>query len=75
MREVGPAVPLGCPTEKVESMQNEFVYVVSSRPTLCKIETTPQIGYALGKVRDNAILRKGYMTNTMRIGHRGRSTS
>ena len=37
-------------------MQNEFISVISSRPTLGKIETTPQIGYALGKVRDNAIL-------------------
>ena len=37
-------------------MQNEFVSVVSSRPTLGKIETTLQIGYALGKVREMAIL-------------------
>ena len=37
-------------------MQNEFVSVVSSRPILGKIETTPQIGYALGKVRGKAIL-------------------
>ena len=37
-------------------MQNEFISVVSSRPTLGKIETMPQIGYVLGKVRDNAIL-------------------
>ena len=35
-------------------MQNEFVSVVLSRPTLGKIETTPQIGYALGKVRKKA---------------------
>ena len=34
-------------------MQNEFV---SSRPTLGKIETTLQIVYALGKVREKAIL-------------------
>ena len=32
---------------KGRSMQNEFVSVVSSRPTLGKIETTPQIGYTL----------------------------
>ena len=37
-------------------MQNEFVSVVSSRPTLGKIETTLQIGYALGKVCEKAIL-------------------
>ena len=37
-------------------MQNEFVSVVSSRPTLGKIETTLQIGYAFGKVREKAIL-------------------
>ena len=37
-------------------MQNEFVSVVSSRPTLGKIETTPQIGYALEKVSEKAIL-------------------
>ena len=60
---------------KSRSMQNEFISVVSCRPTLGKIETTPQIGYALGKVHDNAILnhmckykKKGYVTNTMRIG-------
>ena len=41
---------------KGRSMQNEFVSVVSNRPTLGKIETTPQIGYALGNVRENAIL-------------------
>ena len=33
---------------KSRSMLNEFISVVSSRPTLGKIETTPQIGYALG---------------------------
>ena len=38
---------------KSQSMQNEFVLVVSSRPTL---ETTLQIGYALGKVREKVIL-------------------
>ena len=54
-------------------MQNEFVSVVSSRPTLGKIETTPQIGYALGKVRKKAILnhkpkyKNGYVTKTMCI--------
>ena len=37
-------------------MQNEFVSVVSSRPTLGKIEATLQIGYALGKVSEKAIL-------------------
>ena len=37
-------------------MQNEFVSVVSSRPTLGKIETMLQIGYALGKVGEKAIL-------------------
>ena len=37
-------------------MQNEFVSVVSSRPTLGKIETMSQIGYVLGKVREKAIL-------------------
>ena len=37
-------------------MKNEFVSVVSSRLTLGKIETTPQIGYAPGKVREKAIL-------------------
>ena len=38
------------------SMQNKFVSVLSSRFTLRKIETTLQIGYALGKVRKKAIL-------------------
>ena len=37
-------------------MQNEFVSVVLSRPTLGKIETTLQIGYGLGKVRKKTIL-------------------
>ena len=52
-------------------MQNEFISVVSSRPTLGKIESTPQIGYALGKVCVNAILnykrkyKNGYVTKTM----------
>ena len=41
---------------KCRSMKNEFVSVVSSRPTLGKIETTQQIGYAPGKVREKAIL-------------------
>ena len=52
-------------------MQNEFVSVVSSRPTLGKIETTPQISYALGKVREKAILnhkpKYGHVTKTMCI--------
>ena len=51
-------------------MQNEFVSVVSSRPTLGKIETTLQIGYALGKVREKAIspsTKNGYVTKTMCI--------
>ena len=53
--------------------QNKFVSEVSSRPTLGKIETTPQIGYALGKVRGKAILyqaqvqKNGYVTKIMRI--------
>ena len=54
-------------------MQNEFILVVSSRPTLGKIEYMPQIGYALGKVCENAILnhkrkykkKNGYVTKTM----------
>ena len=49
--------------------------MVSSRPTLGKIETTPQIGYALGKVHGKAILnhkpngakKNGYVTKTMCI--------
>ena len=55
-------------------MQNKFVSVVSSRPTLGKIETTLQIGYALGKVREKTILnhkpkykKNGYVTKTMCI--------
>ena len=52
-------------------MQNESVSVVSSRPTLGKIETTLQIGYALGKVREKLIIspstKNGYVTKTMRI--------
>ena len=56
-------------------MQNKFVSVVSSRPTLGRIETTPQIGYALGNVREKAILnlitspstKNGYVTKTMCI--------
>ena len=61
---------------KGQSMQNEFVSVVSSRPTLGKIETTLQIGYALGKVREKAILnhkpkytekKNGHVTKTMCI--------
>ena len=49
--------------------------MVSSRTTLGKIETTSQIGYALGKVREMAILnhkpkykkKNGYVTKTMCI--------
>ena len=41
---------------KSESMQNEFISVFSGRSTVGKIETTPQIGEALEKVRTNAIL-------------------
>ena len=37
-------------------MQNEFISVVLSRPTIGKIESTPQIGYALEKVCENTIL-------------------
>ena len=54
-------------------MQDEFVLVISSRPTLGKIETTLQIGYALGKVREKAILnhkpkyKKWLVTKTMYI--------
>ena len=54
-------------------MQNELVSVVSSRPTLGKIETTLQIGYALGNVCEKAILnhkpkyKKLYVTKTMCI--------
>ena len=56
--------PAGCEmccrvsNRKGRSMQNEFVSVVSSRPTLGRIETTPQIGYALGKVHEKAIIIK-----------------
>ena len=61
-------------------MQNEFVSVVSSRPTLGAIlETTPQIGYALGKVREKAILNhkpkyKKWLRDQNYV-HRGRHTS
>ena len=57
-------------------MQNEFVWVVSSRPTLGKIETTLQIGYAQGlekfAKRQYQIIspstKNGYVTRkTMRI--------
>ena len=64
---------------KSRSMQNEFISVVSSRPTLGKIETMPQIGYALGKVRDNAILnytcKYKKRLRDQHHAHRGRSTS
>ena len=61
------------------SMQNEFILVVSCRPTLGKIETTPQIGYALGKVRENAKLNhkhkyKKWLSDQHHT-HRGKSTS
>ena len=61
---------------KSRSMQ---ISVVSSRPTLGKIETTLQIGYALGKVRDNAILNhtckyKKRLRDQHHV-HMGRSTS
>ncbi len=46
---------------KGRSMQNEFITVVSSRPILGKVETMPQIGYALGKVGDNVILNHSYV--------------
>ena len=60
-------------------MQNEFVSVVSSRPTLGKIETTLQIGYAFGKVREKAILNnkpkyKKWLRDQTCV-HRGRRTS
>ena len=56
---------------KSESMQNEFSSGFLSRSTLGKIETTPQIGEALEKVRANAILnhehkyKKSYVTKIM----------
>ena len=60
-------------------MKNEFVSVVSSRLTLGKIETTPQIGYAPGKVREKAILNhkpkyKKWLRDQNYV-HRGRCTS
>ena len=42
---------------KSVSMQNEFTSVILSRPTLGKIETTPQIGKDLENVHTNAIIR------------------
>ena len=57
---------------KSEGMQNEFS-VFSSRSTLGKIETTPQIGEALERVGANAILnherkyKKGYVTKIMHM--------
>ena len=64
---------------KVLSMQNKFVSVLSSRSTLGKIETTLQIGYALGKVREKAILNhrpkyKKWLRDQNYV-HRGRRTS
>ena len=44
---------------KGQSMQNEFISVVSSRPTLGKIETTPQIGYVLGYVTKTMCIEAG----------------
>ena len=41
---------------KSESMQNWSISVFSVRPTLGKIETTPQIGDTLEKVCENTIL-------------------
>ena len=60
-------------------MQNEFDSVVSSRPTLGKIETTPQIGYALEKAREKAILNhkpkyKKWLRDQNYV-HRDRDTS
>ena len=58
---------------KSESIQNQSTSVFSSRSTLGKIETTPQIGEALEKVRDNAILiisastKNSYVTKPMRV--------
>ena len=61
------------------SMQNEFISVFSCRPTLGKIETTPQIGYALGKVHENAKLNHQHKykkwLRDQHHAHRGRSTS
>ena len=64
---------------KGRSMQNEFVSVVSSRPTLGKIETTPQISYAFGNVCEKAILNhkpkyKKWLRDQNYV-HRGRRTS
>ena len=64
---------------KGRSIPNEFVLVVSSRPTLGKIETTPHIGYARGKVRETAILNhkpkyKKWLRDQNYV-HRGRRTS
>ena len=62
------------------SMQNKFVSVLSSRSTLGKIETTLQIGYTLGKVREKAILnhkpkyKKKWLRDQNYV-HRGRRTS
>ena len=58
---------------KSESMQNQSTSVFLSRSTLGKIETIPQIGEALEKVRDNAILiisastKNSYVTKPMRV--------
>ena len=64
---------------KGQSMQNEFVSVVLSRPTLGKIETMLQIGYALGKVCEKAILNhkpkyKKWLRDQNYV-HRGRRKS
>ena len=60
-------------------MQNEFDSVVSSRPTLGKIETTPQIGYALEKAHEKVILNhkpkyKKWLRDQNYV-HRDRDTS
>ena len=60
-------------------MQNEFVSVVLSRPTLGKIETMPQIGYALGEIHEKAILNhkpkyKKWLRDQNYV-HKGRCTS
>ena len=73
---VTPAWPYSrVPNRKGRRIQNKFVSLDSSTPTLGKIETTPQIGYAFGKVREKAILnhkpkykKNGYVTKTMCIG-------
>ena len=59
-------------------MKNEFISVFSSRSTLGKIETTPQIGKALEKVCANAILNHELKykkrLRDQNYAYRGRST-